>query len=166
MVVENNILEGPLSPRTVMAELTPEESLRMFVPYIASDPKEEIEMSYAICKIVNKRDEFQRLKEVREKAKGRAKPKTKLLEMSWAIGGHDLETKVRRLTDFLGKGFKVEITIGKKKGSKKEVAASDAKAVLNKVEEEIENLGAKSTRQAGGEVGATMMLMVEPKATK
>lgn len=164
MVLDGSVTEGPMAPAVAMRHLRPEESLRMVKPFIPAD-KSGRPQELALCKIVNKRDEYARQKEVRDKKKAEAKPKLKVVELSWAIGPHDLETKMRRLADFMAKGHKVELAFGKKKGGKR-VDAEDAQAVLKSVKEEIEKLGARESKAAEGTVGVQMRLTVEPKAKK
>ncbi|KAL6897520.1 hypothetical protein GGI43DRAFT_95913 [Trichoderma evansii] len=162
MVIDNGSAEGPLATRYVLTKLEEGESLRMITPYIPANAENNTPAKFAVCKIVNKRDEYERLKQLKEKKKTAvaAKAKTKEMELTWAIGGHDLATKLRQMGGFLNKGMKVELMIGKKKGGRA-VEMDEAKDVLKKVKEEIEAAGARETKKPEGQVGGTMRLYLE-----
>ncbi|KAL6805217.1 hypothetical protein J3E68DRAFT_387904 [Trichoderma sp. SZMC 28012] len=162
MVIDNGSAEGPLATRYVLTKLEEGESLRMMTPYVPANSETGAPAKFAVCKIVNKRDEYERQKQLKERKKTAvaAKAKTKEMELTWAIGGHDLATKLRQMGGFLGKGMKVELMIGKKKGGRA-VEMDEAKDVLKKVQEEIEAQGARETKKAEGQVGGTMRLYLE-----
>ncbi|KAM0264234.1 hypothetical protein ACHAQJ_000721 [Trichoderma viride] len=162
MVIDNGSAEGPLATRYVLTKLEEGESLRMVTPYVPANSENKTPAKFAVCKIVNKREEYERLKQLKEKKKTAvaAKAKTKEMELTWAIGGHDLATKLRQMGGFLSKGMKVELMIGKKKGGRA-VEADEAKDVLKKVKEEIEAQGARETKKPEGQVGGTMRLYLE-----
>jgi translation initiation factor IF-3 len=161
MVLDNGTIEGPLATRYVLTKIAPEESLRMFQPY--KPAKDGSPAEYAICKIVDKKAEHEKIKESQERKKengGGGKSKTKEMELSWGIGDHDLMTKLRHLAAFVEKGMKVDIVLGKKRKGKK-VSEEEARAVVGKVREEIERCGGKEGKKATGEIGATYRLHVE-----
>ncbi|KAL7785270.1 hypothetical protein V8C37DRAFT_394226 [Trichoderma ceciliae] len=162
MVIDNGSAEGPLSTRYVLTKLEAGESLRMIMPYVPASSEDDTPAQFAVCKIVNKRDEYERQKQLKERRKtaAAAKAKTKEMELTWAIGGHDLVTKLRQMGGFLSKGMKVELMIGKKKGGRA-VEMDEAKDVLKKVKEEIETQGARETKKPEGQVGGTMRLYLE-----
>lgn len=139
----------------------------MIQPYIPADAKNNRPAAqYAVCKIVNKRDEYERQKQLKEKKKAAlGKPKTKELELTWAIGEHDLATKMRQMGGFLGKGMKVEVLVAKKKGGK--VAdGKEAEGVVKRIREEVDNVGGREGKPATGAVGGTMRFYLEGKQTK
>ncbi|KOS16971.1 hypothetical protein ESCO_005880 [Escovopsis weberi] len=117
---------------------------------------------YALCKIVNKRAEYERQRALRERRRVAAasKPKTKELEMTWAIGGGDLAVKMARLRGFLDRGMRVELTIGRKKGGRR-VPEDEAAGVLRAVREGMEASGGREGKPATGSVGGTMKLYLE-----
>lgn len=162
MVIDNGSAEGPLATRYVLTKLEEGESLRMVTPYVPANAENNTPAKFAVCKIVNKRDEYERLKQLKEKKKVAVagKPKTKEMELTWAIGGHDLSTKLRQMGGFLEKGMKVELMIGKKKGGRA-VEGEEAREVLKKVREEAEGQGARETKKMEGQVGGTVRLYLE-----
>jgi len=93
------------------------------------------------------------------------KPKTKELELTWAIGAHDLATKMRQMGGFLAKGMKVELMLARKKGGK-QVTAEEAADVVRRVREEVAVHGAREGRPASGQVGGTMRMFLEGRAGK
>lgn len=166
MVFDNGNFDGPLLTRHVMSRIDPSESLRMIQPYVPADPKENKPVQYAVCKVVNKKDEYERLREKRERARvsKQTTAKSKELELSWGIGEHDLSTKLRQLGQFLGKGMKVEVILGYKKKSQKRVDEAAAADVLAKLKKGIEEQGAREYKPQSGDVGRTLRLYVEGKA--
>lgn len=171
MVLENDVLEGPIMTRYVLDKLTPEESLRMIQPYVPA--KEDKPTVYAICKIVDKKKEYEKEKEKKDKEKknngggGAAgapsgKGKTKEMELSWGIGDNDMATKMRQMDGFLKKGMRVDLVLGKKRRGKK-ATEEDVKALVAKVREEIEQCGGKEWKRAEGEPGETYRLFAEKK---
>ncbi|KAI6784963.1 Translation initiation factor IF-like protein [Emericellopsis cladophorae] len=165
-VLDGGTIEGPLNTRFVMSKLMEGESLRMVEPYDPGNPKERIPPTYALCKIIDKNEAYRQARELKEKKKGQKKVKTKEIELSWGISENDLLTKTTQIGNFLEKGNKVELTLGKKRGGK-EVAAKAAAAVLARVRQEIEaKNGMEIQKKTTGEVGGTMKLFLEPKPTK
>lgn len=166
MVFDNGNFDGPLLTRNVMSRIDPSESLRMIQPYVPADKKENKPVQYAVCKVVNKKEEYERLREKRERARvsKQTTAKSKELELSWGIGEHDLSTKLRQLEQFLNKGMKIEIILGYKKKSQKRVDEAAAADVLTKLKKGIEEVGAREYKAQSGEVGRTLRLYVEGKA--
>lgn len=174
MVIDNGASEGPLATSFVLTKLEAEESLRMIQPYVPADPKNgRPGAQLAVCKIVNKRDEYARQRQLKERRKaggeggggGGGKPKTKELELTWAIGAHDLATKMRQMGGFLGKGMKVDLMLGRKKGGK-QVSGEEAADVVRRVREEVAAHGGREGKPASGQVGGTLRLFLEGKASK
>ena len=165
MVMEKGVVEGPLSTMFVLSKLLPEESLRMTTPYIpARDGAPE---SFAVCKIVNKKEEYEKERDKRTKQKvnaaaGGVAPKTKEMELSWGISGGDVDTKMRQIVGFLEKGMKVRVVFGKKKRGK-EVTGKDAAALVAKVREGIEGAGGRESKGAEGDIGGTYRMYIEKK---
>lgn len=189
MVLENGSIAGPLSTKYVLSKLDAKtESLRMIRPYIpAGTPLKKDkaateggegaadaaaatgkprpvtkEEQFALCEIVNKFEAFLKAKEVKERKKANAKPKTKEMEMTWAIGEHDLQTKLRQLGGFLTKGMKVHLVLGGKRGGKK-ADEETMHALVKRIKKEVQALDARETAPAEGGpgVGRTMRLHLE-----
>jgi translation initiation factor IF-3 len=137
----------------------------MVQPYVPADAKNNRpNAQFAVCKIVNKRDEYERQKQLKEKKKTSAagKPKTKELELTWAIGEHDLATKMRQMGQFLEKGMKVEVLVAKKKGGR-QADAKEAEGVVKRIREEVDRVGGREGKAASGAVGGTLRLFLEGK---
>jgi translation initiation factor IF-3 len=164
MVLDNGVFDGPLLTKHVLSRLPETESLRMVTPYIPADPKNDKPTQYAVCKIVNKRDEYERQRELnlRRRLSKQTTSKTKEVEMSWAISEHDLGVKTKQLVGFLSKGMKVELILGfKKKGQKKRTSDDTAEEVYTKVKKLVEELGSREYKPRDGEVGKTMRIYLE-----
>ncbi|OAA35138.1 Translation initiation factor 3 [Beauveria brongniartii RCEF 3172] len=190
MVLENGSVAGPLTTKYVLSKLDVKtESLRMIRPYVpkgsplprkggkaataedgggedgeaaAATTQEE---QFALCEIVNKKEAFQKEQERKQLKKENAKPKTKEMELTWAISEHDLQTKLRQLTGFLNKGMKVQLVLGTKRGGRK-VDEETAKALMNKIRDEVQALGAREVTPANGDLGRTMRMNFEGVAKK
>ncbi|KAM0340854.1 hypothetical protein ACHAPU_010270 [Fusarium lateritium] len=164
MVLDNGVFDGPLLTRNVLSRLADTESLRMVTPYIRADPKNNKDVQYAICKIVNKKEEYERQRELHERRRvsKQTSAKKKDLEMSWAISDHDLKIKTKQLVSFLEKGMKVEVVLGfKKKGQKKRTSEDTTEEVFAKVTNLVKDLGSKEYKPREGEVGRTMRIYLE-----
>lgn len=165
MVRDNGVVEGPLSTRFVLSKLDASECLRMVKPYVPANPKAEPQPTpeeFALCEVVNKKEEYDRKKELKEKKKAAAatKPKRKELEITWSIGEHDLDTKMRQMSGFLEKGWKVDLTIGVKKRGKP-VERKEMDAVVQRVREAAEGVAAREAKPSQGDVGRTLRMYFE-----
>jgi translation initiation factor IF-3 len=96
----------------------------------------------------------------REKMKreGGAK-KTKQIELNWAIGENDLELKMKKMEQLLGKGMRVEMLFANKKRQRRAEEA-EAGATLARVRERIREIGA-TEKSLSGKVAQQATLMVE-----
>lgn len=163
MVLDNGNFDGPLLTRNVMSRLGETDSLRMITPYIPAKPKDNVPAQFAVCKIVNKKEEFERQREVRERRRVAklTSPKTKELEIGWGISDHDLQTKIKQLDGFLGKGMKVEVVLGQKKKGAKKADAETSKETLEKVRKWIGETGIKEYKPMDGQVARTSRIYLE-----
>ncbi|OAQ98764.1 hypothetical protein LLEC1_08110, partial [Akanthomyces lecanii] len=187
MVLENGSVAGPLSTRYVMSRLDGKtESLRMIRPYVpkgaplrrgtkaaddgggggaptqpgGAEPGKTQQEQFALCEIVNKFEAFLKEQERKQRKKASAKPKTKEMELTWSISEHDLQTKLRQLGGFLAKGMKVHVVLGRKRGGQK-VDDEAMRALLKRIQREIQTLDAREVKPPEGEVGRTMRLHLE-----
>ncbi|KAH6988036.1 translation initiation factor IF-3 [Ilyonectria sp. MPI-CAGE-AT-0026] len=162
MVLDNGNFDGPLLTRHVLTRLDDSESLRMVNPYVPAKPKDGIPAQYAVCKVVNKKEEYERQREAKERRRvsKATSAKSKELELNWAIGDHDMQTKMRQLSNFLSKGMRVEVILGKKKNSRK-VDDAEAGEVLDKVKKGVEEVGAREYKPMNGHVNKTLRLYLE-----
>lgn len=102
----------------------------------------------------------------REKGESRKKRGTKELEINWAIAPHDLDHKMRRFREFLGKGLRVEMLLlrkSKRKGKVfKQANADEVEELLRRVREEAAQVqGAKEFKTPSGVVGDRYQLFFE-----
>lgn len=127
---------------------------------------------YPICVVLDRQSyevsEVQRLKEesTKERVEKKAKKGTKELEINWAIAPHDLEHKMKRFREFLGKGLRVEMLLlrrPKKKGRVfKQASREEVEDLLNKVREEASQVpGTREFRTPSGIVGEKYQLFYE-----
>ncbi|RYP04165.1 hypothetical protein DL765_010286 [Monosporascus sp. GIB2] len=168
--------DGSLAPeprRTddVLAELDLEKwTLELLSPPPASrDPDSDPDASpdvdvgppAAICRIVDRAEAAAAAEEAARAARRKAVG-TKELELNWAIAPHDLEHKLRRLREFLGKGMQVEVMLARKRGGRT-AAKDEAEALLARVREAaLEGVpGAKEVRKMSGTVGGIAHLYFE-----
>ncbi|CEJ83964.1 hypothetical protein VHEMI03328 [[Torrubiella] hemipterigena] len=167
MVLENGIIEGPIQTKYVLSKLEAGESLRMIQAYVPADGKADPPMAarYAVCKIVDKKAEYDRMKQIKDKKKatGAKKLKMKELDFTWGIEEHDLMTKMRVMAKLLEKGHKVETVIApRKRGSNaKVVLREDMDALIKKIREEADQAGGRETKPAEGKVGGMMRFQFE-----
>lgn len=117
--------------------------------------------SYEEAEREKNRQEKDKAKEERKRAKG-----TKELEINWATAPHDLEIKMKRLREFLGKGLRVEVKLLSKKSRKtgkreatKEEATEILRAVRRTALEEV--VGTKEWKPSDGSVGKSYKMFLE-----
>ncbi|KAF6817342.1 Translation initiation factor IF-3 [Colletotrichum sojae] len=151
VVNEEGKLDGPYRTRNVLSSLDPEtETLRM----VSRAPREPAEgqPQFAICKIINKRDEKEKERAMEKSRKEQSRKATRIkeLEINWAIAPNDLQHKLRQMRTFLQKGFKVDVLLAKKKGSR--VANRDeADALIQAIRDaKSEVRGAKEWKEPDG----------------
>ncbi|KAF6824497.1 Translation initiation factor IF-3 [Colletotrichum musicola] len=151
VVNEEGKLDGPYRTRNVLSSLDPEtETLRM----VSRAPREPAEgqPQFAICKIINKRDEKEKERAMEKSRKEQSRKATRIkeLEINWAIAPNDLQHKLRQMKTFLQKGFKVDVLLAKKKGSR--VANRDeADALVQAIRDaKSEVRGAKEWKEPDG----------------
>ncbi|TGO65607.1 hypothetical protein BOTNAR_0076g00010 [Botryotinia narcissicola] len=117
-----------------------------------------------IARIVNKRELFQKKKEVKKsKNPGTV---TKTIEMNWAIERNDLGHRLEKMRGFLERGNKVEVILaGKKKGRKASV--EEAEGVIARIREFVAGVeGARERVKMEGKVLGMAVLSFEGKAGK
>lgn len=172
MVLENGIIEGPLAPRYVISKLEEGESLRMIQPYVPADGKAEPPMAarFAVCKIVNKKEEYDRLKQIKEKKKatGAKKGKLKELDFMWGIEENDLMTKMRLMEKLLEKGHKIDVVISPRKrgSSNKVVTTQEMENLVKTIRQEADQAGGREAKAAEGRLGGTIRIQFERRGTK
>ncbi|KAF8539271.1 hypothetical protein BDD12DRAFT_838950 [Trichophaea hybrida] len=101
-----------------------------------------------ICRVQSKTDieEFERLRFQNEKEKRKLKKEknphliTKEVELSWAISEHDLGHRMKKVRQFMEKGYKVSVTLGVKKGMSKQPLRT-MHELLVRVRDECEQWG-------------------------
>lgn len=118
-----------------------------------------------VCKILNK----QALRDAaRAKTKKPSNPALtlKTLELNWAIDPHDLEHRLKRMREFLEKGYRVDVLlVGKRK--KRKASLEEAQEALRRVKEGVEAVeGAREWKAMEGKVGGQVMLYIEGRAKK
>lgn len=96
---------------------------------------EETQLTWPICKIINKREENERQRREKEKEKKKKALtlKEKTLELNWALAPHDQEHKLKTMQKFLAKGNKVQVVLMKKKNGKARATQQDAQALVDKI---------------------------------
>ncbi|GAA5870319.1 hypothetical protein JCM3774_004640 [Rhodotorula dairenensis] len=102
-----------------------------------------------ICRIVDKKEEYAKSRERHAKAKERvaagggvAGP-PKEVHLTWGTSSHDLEHKLKKGKDLLGKGHRVVVCLSRKKGAP-EVSQEVRRQVLKQIEQSLEGHGTTS----------------------
>lgn len=114
----------------------------------------------AICRIIDNEAAMRMEAEIREHRR-RREINTKELEFSWSISTNDMAHKLRRMREFLDRGFHVEVMLAKKRKGR-QATQEEAEAVLASVREAASEVeGAKETRKMDGDVGGIARLYFE-----
>ncbi|RKF59559.1 Translation initiation factor IF-3 [Golovinomyces cichoracearum] len=110
---------------------------------------------YPLCRIMD-RSALRQIEMTALKSKGKKKgTPTKIIEMSWAVENHDLETKLRRLREFLEKGCNVNLLLQAKKRGRS-VTKLEGENIIQKILETVEEAGGKQQKPPEGEILNTM----------
>ncbi|KAB5563248.1 hypothetical protein GE09DRAFT_1111591 [Coniochaeta sp. 2T2.1] len=160
-------------PRPLSSVLT-EASIRSqtVVTIVLPRPGQKGGSKHPICVVLDRAayEESERLRLAQETEKSQSEKKakrgTKELEINWAIDPHDLEHKLRRFKEFLGKGLRVEMLLlkrGKKKGRVfKQASREEVEDVLARVRAAVEEVqGAREVKTPVGVVGERLQLFFE-----
>lgn len=189
---ETAVLSQPLAPDDVLANMDfeTETLICVYLPSSANaganaaeaepDDEEAAEApqtrskrpTIPICAIMSKEKYEEHVENERKEQRIRDLG-TKELEISWSIDQHDLGHKVRRLREFLGKGYTVQVTFlkNKKKGKKRSADKDDdnsaAAEAVRAVEEAVAEIpGAKQCKKPEGSVGRTLTLTFDAPGVK
>jgi len=122
-----------------------------------------------ICKVLSKADmeeaDRQRFRNEKEKRKAKKEKNlhliTKEVELSWAISEHDLGHRMKKVRQFMEKGYKVAVTLGVKKGMAKQPLRAMHELLL-RVRGECDQWG-RECADAEGEVGRKYTMLFEGK---
>lgn len=123
----------------------------------------------AIVEICSRKGLLEEMKKKEERAadlkKNARMSKPKQVELNWAIGGHDLDIKMKQLADFVEKGKKVEILLASRKRQRK-ATAEEAQVLHKKIKDTLAEIGAKEIKPMEGVVGGQAMLTVQRPKVK
>ena len=154
-------LGNPRPIKEVLAELDPKTTYLEAIAVPNKDDKGS--PRWPICKIVNKKEELAKQKELKERKKKGA-VKEKELELNWTLGSHDLDHKLKTLQKFLGKGYKVQVLLQKKVRGKATATEEDAKALIEKVTSATQEVkGAKEWKGREGQVLGNYRIFLQGK---
>ncbi|KAL5347747.1 hypothetical protein ACLOAV_007156 [Pseudogymnoascus australis] len=118
-----------------------------------------------VCKIINKVAAVKAVKAAKKKPANPSQT-VKTLELNWAIDPHDLEHRLKRMREFLEKGYRVDVVlIGKRK--KRKATPEEAAETLRRIREAVEEVeGAREWKAMEGKVGVQVTVYFEGKARK
>lgn len=112
-----------------------------------------------ICKLLNKK-ETQDKEKAKAKAIKASRVQTKQLELNWAIDAHDLEHRLKQLSNFLNKGRRVEVILTRKKG-KRAATVEEIKHVMQSVLDTTRELGGTQVKAMEGEPGKHVIMTLK-----
>ncbi|SMR46019.1 unnamed protein product [Zymoseptoria tritici ST99CH_1A5] len=126
-----------------------------------------------VCKIISKRQEYEKAKQRKAASKEQRKQNfksseqgMKTLELNWAIDQNDLGHRLEKLKQFLEEGRRVEVVLaGKKKGRK--ATREECEALLARIGTAVgEVQGAKEKGDMEGKIGGVAKLVYLGKPVK
>ncbi|TVY53334.1 Translation initiation factor IF-3 [Lachnellula cervina] len=157
LVTADGKLSAPQNTRSVLSSLDQKTHvLTMVVEGTEEEPP--------ICKVLNRAELYAAEKERRKRKKdeGKGKSRSKELEMNWAIEKGDEKTKMRKLVEWVGRGWKVEVTLAKKR--KGRVAGEEeCEALVGRLKGVLAEGGGKEFKPAEGKVGGVLTIYCEGK---
>jgi translation initiation factor IF-3 len=156
LVNEDGKLEDPRSTYDLLSSI--DRKTQSLVVVAAGEPGVP-----PICKIMDK-------KAMRDAEKAKAKSArnsavtVKTIELNWAIDGNDLNHRLQRIREFLGKGHRVEVLMAAKRKGRK-ATEEEAQALVGRVRGVIgECDGARETKPMEGKLLGTATVYAEGKA--
>lgn len=154
---------GKLSEPTPPSQIWRKLSRREQALVVIALPSEK-GPQYPICRIIDRIAEREQREALRAKQKQQDKLRNadKELEINWAIAPHDLNLKLNQLRKFLDKGFTVQLNLlQKSKRGKRSATVDEVKALMDKLNQEIQNIpGAKEIKRTGT-VGKSFTVIVQ-----
>lgn len=154
-------LDTPRPIKEVLAELDPKTTYLEAVTVPKADDRSS--PRWPVCRIVNKKEELAKMKDLKERKKKGA-VKEKELELNWTLAPHDLDHKLKTLQKFLSKGYKVQLLLQKKARAKVTANQEDAKTLIEKVTKAVEEVkGAKEWKGREGQVLGRYMIFLQGK---
>ena len=155
--------------RDVLDERMMDEKGRFsqFVRVIAeADPS--VGRLYPIVGYFGKQEEKERELAAKKNHRDSAQ-KEKRLELSWAIGDHDLQHRMAQLHKFLQKGMKVEIIFGSKawRVTKKVISEDEGQSLLDKIQQSVLQMeGARVVQEFKGKITREGNMIIEGPSKK
>ncbi|RAL07637.1 putative translation initiation factor IF3 [Aspergillus homomorphus CBS 101889] len=123
--------------------------------------KAEMDGAPPVCKVVNKA-EYREQERARAKAAHAARTSLKQVELNWAIDNHDLSHRLKKITEFITKGHKVEVVLLRKK-YKRAPKPEEVKNVMDKVVQTIKEANGMQIKPMEGEPGNHVLFTVKKK---
>ncbi len=124
---------------------------------------------YPICRMIGIKATRER-EDADRKAKKEKKIVRKQLECGWTMSDNDLGHRLRRLKDFMKKGWRVEVLFGTKRRGwmeKRAPSAEEISSVLSKIRAAVGEIeGARELREMQGKEGGEAKLIFEGRPKK
>ena len=138
--------------------------LLQYLQEVAS-ANEEKGRYYPTCKLFDSKV-VRETKEARRKSSKEDKVQRKQLEVSWHATDNDLSHRLRKLKEFLEKGWRVDLIFGRR-GRHREASQDNINRVSNRIKEVVKEVdGARETKALKGIEGGPATLSYEGKAKK
>lgn len=120
-----------------------------------------------LCKIVNKKEQYDHQRQRKEaskeqKKKSAAAASVKTLELNWAIDPNDLGHRLDKVRQFLGEGRKVEVVLASKKKGRKATAA-ECNGLLENIRKAANEAAAREVGPMEGKLGGFTVLRFQGK---
>lgn len=149
--------DGTFLPRQRLRDVLQDmDRISYSLVQVAQSPKDH-EHPFPICRIMSKDDLRNKEKEATKKKKT-WDDLTKVIEINWSIAKHDLDIQMKRMTQFLEQGLRVEVALGPKKRGRT-ATPEEIEAVHKKIKETVASMpDIKEYGEAEGEVGRVLSL--------
>ncbi|PYH87047.1 hypothetical protein BO82DRAFT_349581 [Aspergillus uvarum CBS 121591] len=154
IVNENNTLDPPIRRSTVLNNI---DRSKQFLIKVSDGA----DGAPPVCKVVEKMA-LREAERARAKAAHTSRTSLKQVELNWAIDSHDLGHRLKKITEFITKGFKLEVVLMRKKG-KRAPTAEEVKSLMDKVVETIKGANGMQIKPMEGEPGRLVTITVKKK---
>ncbi|KAH8599818.1 hypothetical protein B0O99DRAFT_480932, partial [Bisporella sp. PMI_857] len=162
LVQEDGKLSNVLNTRRVLSDIDLKTHMLVIV-----QPGEDLR-DPPICKILDKKEMYQREKAKKKSSKFNSNPAAtkKTIELNWALEKNDLNHRILRMKEFLAKGYKLEVGLAPKRRGK-QATVEEAQELIKKIQKAVEEVeGSKQIQPMQGKLLGVAVLSFEGKLQK
>jgi translation initiation factor IF-3 len=159
-------LNGEFHPRAYLRDVLQSIDRSIYRVVLIRERDRNDPASLPVCTILSSADIAAHKKRQKLQEKERAKKKRLLepkhIEINWGSDKNDLETKMKRMCDFLRQGRRVEVLLAPKKRKQRNWTHEEASSIVSSIRQRTNEVdGTKEYKKPEGKVGEFLTLFFE-----